>query len=36
MEDGLGQVTLRLHESERRYLNLWNLDTDKVNSGGMF
>ncbi|RMJ22823.1 hypothetical protein PHISP_06312 [Aspergillus sp. HF37] len=35
MEDSLAQVTSRLHESERRYLNLWKLDTDKVDSGGM-
>lgn len=35
LEDALAQTTSRLHESERSYLNLWNLDTNRVNSGEM-
>lgn len=35
MEDALAQTTLRLHESKRSYLNLWNLDINRVNSGEM-
>ena len=36
MEDALAQATSKLQESERRYLNVWTLDTTKMNSGGMF
>ena len=36
IEDALAQATSKLHESERRYLNVWKLDTAEVNSGAMF
>jgi hypothetical protein len=33
LEDALSQATVRLHESERQYLDLWQPDSGEVEGG---